>query len=124
MQTTNLAALPVDSVVRARDGRIWQKQGRDTWQPIGLDSPVREHEGIIKQPVTVLHDPDREQYVAVEFDTSNAAFANDDGGLERSTVVQTLHIAAERIYLGANEGALQDPNGNTVGTYRVVDVTE
>lgn len=124
MQTTDLAVLPVDAVVRARDGRIWQKWGRDTWQPIGRDNPVREHEGVIKHPVTVLHDPDREQYVSVEFSTSNDAFANEDGGLERTAVEKVLRMAADSILAGENESVLRDPNGNIIGTCRVVDVTE
>lgn len=119
MQTTDLASLPVDAVIRAHDGRVWQKWGRDTWQPIGLDSPVREHEGIIKQPVTVLDDPDREQYIAVEFSTSNAAFAKEDGSLDRMEAASILMQAADNIVARSDGDTLLDVNGNAVGTYRV-----
>jgi len=56
--TQNLVDLPEGAVIRDRQGRVWEKWGRDTWQPNGLDSPVREFEGIIKMPVQVLYVPE------------------------------------------------------------------
>lgn len=62
MQTNDLSTLNIDAVIRAHDGSVWQKWGRDTWKPIGLDSPVREHEGIIPLPATILDNPTNDQY--------------------------------------------------------------
>lgn len=56
--TQNLTDLPEGAVIRDHHGRVWEKWGRDTWQPNGLDSPVREHEGIIKMPVQILYTPE------------------------------------------------------------------
>lgn len=115
---TALHTLPIDTVIRARDGRIWQKWGQDTWQPTGLDNPVREHEGVIKMPVTVLHHPDQPR-VTVDFATSGAAYTREDGSLDHMSAAGTLMQAADRIAAGSTDGTLWDRNGNTVGAYRV-----
>ena len=124
MQNIDLSTYSIGTVIRDNRGRVWEAQGEDTWQTTGTDFAVRGWEPSIIRPVTVLHNPDREQYVAVEFSTSNAAFANDDGGLDRMEAASILMQAADNIVARSDDGTLLDANGNTVGTYRVVDVTE
>ena len=51
----------------------------------------------------------------MKFQTENAAFENDQ------EVVRILKEVAEKIKNGASGGKIRDINGNTVGSWEVID---
>lgn len=52
----------------------------------------------------------------MEFDTGNAAFADDNGGDEAA---QILRYVAKQVADGFTSGLITDSNGNRIGTWYV-----
>lgn len=55
----------------------------------------------------------------LEFDTGNAAY-QDEGGIVE--VQETLKDVVDRIERGDRDGVVLDPNGNTVGSWKLEGV--
>ena len=50
--------------------------------------------------------------IVIEFDTSNAAFQDDDKDMEIATIMKDV---TNKIYDGFQEGRIHDSNGNRIG---------
>lgn len=57
----------------------------------------------------------------IQFKVGNAAFRDNEGNLDASTVADEVRGIAERIADGYTAGPVMDANGNTVGKWSLGD---